>query len=180
MDATTTLALASGGFGLLGVVIGVVGTTGMQMLLDGRRERREGERAKVLVTGELLQDQRIMQALALIKHWPNTDPDAMLPTSAWRENRSRLAGHLDEDTFNALVMIYSILEIDRSHFVMASERPLEMSDSTAELLEKNANDIAELRRSMGARGSWPDYSEEEKKALREPAAMTATKKAGSA
>jgi hypothetical protein len=157
--------VTTGVFGLLGVVVGAAATTWTQLFIDRNRERREGERAKVAVTGELLQAQRIMQALALGKHWPNTDPDAMLPTSAWRENRSRLAGHLDEDTFNRLVMVYSVLEIDRSSFIVGAAGPLKMSDSTVDLLNKNANDIGELRRAMGARGEWPPYTEDELKTL---------------
>lgn len=103
-------------------------------------------------------------ALARGKRWPDTDPDAMLPTSAWREHRSRLAGHIDEDTFNRLVMVYSILEIDRASFNTAGAGSVQMSDSVVETMKSNASAIGELRRSMGARGEWPDYPEDFDKA----------------
>jgi hypothetical protein len=144
--------------------VGAAATTGMQLFLDWKRERREAGRAKVLVTGELLQAQGIMQALAIGKRWPSAAPDAMLPTSAWRESRTRLAGHIDEDTFNRLVMAYSVLEIDRARLVMAAAGSPEMSDVEAKLLKKNANEIGELRREMGAVGGWPEDIEDQVKA----------------
>jgi hypothetical protein len=156
--------VTTGVFGLVGVVVGAATTTGTQLFIDWKRERREGARAKVLVTGELLQAQRIMQALALGKRWPN-DPDSMLPTSAWRENRTRLAGHINEDTFNRLVMVYSVLEIDRSRMVMSATGSADMSDTESKLLNKNANEIGDLRRVMGAHGDWPDYTEDELKSM---------------
>src|SRR6266851_99180 len=121
MNSTTAVALltvlASGIFGLLGVIVGVVGTTGTQIFLDWKRGRREGDRAKQLVAGELLHIELLMRSISIARGWPShADADEFLPTSAWRENRTRLAGRIDGDLWERLVRAYAILELDRARY----------------------------------------------------------------
>ncbi len=164
MNGTTALALISGGFGLLGVVIGVVGTTGMQMFLDGRRERREVDSAKQLVAGELLQAQTIIRGASTHKAiLAVADVDGVLPTSAWRENRSRLAGHVDTKLWDQLVLAYTGLEIERMRFSAASKTPtaLPITPEQIEAFKKSARDLGQLRRRLWPSGAWSDDIEDQ-------------------
>jgi hypothetical protein len=168
MNGTTALALlavfASGVFGLLGVVVGVVGTTGTQVFLDWRRERREGDRAKQLVAGELLQAQTIIRGASVYKAIPAVpDADGVLPTSAWRENRSRLAGHIDMNLWNQLVLAYTGLEIERMRFSAASKIPTaqHLTPEQIEAYKKSARDLGQLRRRLWPSGGWSDDLEDQ-------------------
>jgi hypothetical protein len=164
MDATTELALASGAFGLIGVVVGVVGTTGTQIFLDGRRERREGNRAKQLVAGELLQAQTIIHAASTHKAiLPVADVDWVLPTSAWRENRSRLAGHIDMKLWNQLVLAYTGLEVERMRFSGASKIPTELpiTPEQIEAFKKMARALGQLGRKLWPTGALSEDIEDQ-------------------
>ena len=116
--------LATGLFGLGGVIVGALSTTGGQVYLESRRNRREGSRAKQLVAGELLHAELVIRtAAAAPSNWPLiTNVNAYLPVSAWREYRVRLMGSVDASLFDRLVTTYARLEIDRERFVLASQR----------------------------------------------------------
>jgi hypothetical protein len=168
MNGTTALALlavfASGVFGLLGVVVGVVGTTGTQIFLDMRRERREGDRAKQLVAGELLQAQTIIRGASTFKVIPSVpDVDGVLPTHAWRENRSLLAGHIDVNLWNQLVLAYTGLELDRMRFSAASKMPTPtpLTPEQTDAFKKSARDLGELRRRLWPSGGWSEEIEDQ-------------------
>ncbi len=168
MNATTALALiavfASGVFGLLGVVVGVVGTTGTQVFLDWRRERREGDRAKQLVAGELLQAQTIIRGASVYRAIPAIpDVDGVLPTSAWRETRARLAGHIDINLWNQLVLAYTGLEIERMRYSAASKLPTAqpLTPEQIEAYKKTARDLGQLRRKLWTSSGWSDDIEDQ-------------------
>jgi hypothetical protein len=107
MPPALQLVIAAGLFSLGGVVIGALLTTFTQLYLERKREQRAADRAKLLVAGELLHAQRILRVVSADKIWPPfEDLNAFLPTSAWQENRSSVAGKVDEDLWNQLVMAY--------------------------------------------------------------------------
>jgi hypothetical protein len=163
MDGTTALALfavfASGVFGLLGVVVGVVGTTGTQIFLDWKRERQTSDRAKQLVAGELLNAQLMLRAAAKGPNWPHfedrEDADARLPTSAWREHQAGLAGHIDADLWDQLVIAYALLETDRARFISEDPDPAMVARESGGLKE-SAKDLGQLRRKLWPSGGWLD------------------------
>lgn len=63
-------AVATGVFALTGVLVGALATTGSQLYLDKKREKREAGRAKQVVGGELLQAQMSLRAASMGKTWP--------------------------------------------------------------------------------------------------------------
>src|ERR1035437_65762 len=156
----------SGLFSLGGVVIGALLTTFTQLYLERKREQRAADRAKLLVAGELLHAQLGLRAASTGKHWPVfEDVDAFLPTSAWRENRSGLAGKVHEDLWNQLVMKYALLEMDRARFVVANRLPppTPLPAEQAESMKRECYDLGRLRRKLGAGGVWLDEIHDEYK-----------------
>lgn len=156
-------------FTLCGVIVGVAATTGSQIYLENKREKREAQRARRLVAGEMLQAQMIFRGVSRTTSWPPIDNiDAWLPTSAWRENRSRIADAVDADLFDQLVMTYAGIELDRERFVTAAKLvppSNEMTASEAAALRKAGYDLGRLRRRLeGGGGGWLDEITEEVRA----------------
>lgn len=151
--------VATWGLTLLAVIVGALASTGTQLYLDRRREQREADRAKQLVAGELLQAQIVLRSVSKGKHWPPMrNPDAYLPTSAWRENRYRLAGKIDETLWDQLVFAYTMLDADRERFVQADQLPpnTPLPAEEAAGISKTARDLGELRQRLFKGGGWLD------------------------
>lgn len=132
--------------------------------MESKREKREADRAKRLVAGELLHLQLILRAAASGPNWPLiSDVNAHLPNTAWQEFRSRLVDTVDDDLFNELVLTYAELESDRARFVAAfnlGDKPLSALEATS--LIKMSNTLGRLRRRLGdTGGGWPDELVEE-------------------
>ena len=160
------LVIAGGLFSLGGVLLGAFLTPLTQLFLEWKRERRAADRAKLLVAAELLQAQMILRAVPEEGHWPSIeDLNAFLPTSAWRENRSSIAGKVSEDLWVQIVMAYSLLECDRSRFAAANKIPA-TTPLTAEVAKgmiESSNNLGRLRRQLGLGGGWLDEIEEKLK-----------------
>lgn len=153
------LVIAGGLFSLGGVILGGLLTPLTQLFLERKRERRAADRTKLLVAGELLQAQTILRSVCALRYWPPIeDRDALLPTSAWRENRSSIAGMVSDDLFSQLVLAYTLLEQDRARFTYADTLPPKtpFDDTIAQGLEKLSNDLGRLRRQLGVRGGFPE------------------------
>ena len=156
--------LATGLFALGGVIVGAGASTWGQVYLESKREKRESDRAKRLVAGELLHLQLILRAAAAGPNWPLiSDVNAHLPNTAWQEFRSRLVDTVDDDLFNELVLTYAELEADRARFVAAfnlGDKPLSALEATS--LIKMSNTLGRLRRRLGdTGGGWSDELVEE-------------------
>jgi hypothetical protein len=159
MTAELQLVVVTGVFSLGGVALGALLTPLTQLLLERKREQRASDRAKLLVAGELLHAQLILRTASKCKHWlPVEDMNAFLPTSAWQENRSSLAGKLHEDLWNHLVMAYATLEIDRARLVNANRLPADtpLPAEEAERIRQFSNNLGRLRRKLGGGGGWLD------------------------
>ena len=149
--------VAAGLFSLGGVLVGAFAATGTQLFLEVKRDRREAERAKKLVAGELLRAQMIFRLASDRTTWPPVaDVDVHLPTSAWQQYRVLLTDAVDAGLWEALVMAYALLEVDRERFASrAGTQPLTpMSASEAAGLRKTALDLGRLRRRLWDAGSW--------------------------
>jgi hypothetical protein len=96
---------------------------------------------------------------------PFEDLNAFLPTSAWRENRSSLAGKVSEDLWLQIVSAYTLLEIDRSRFAVANKMPAgtPLDAEVAAGMKKSSDDLGRLRRQLGVGGGWLDEIEEKLK-----------------
>jgi hypothetical protein len=166
MPSSLQLVIAAGLFSLGGVVIGALLTTCTQMYLERKREQRAANRAKQLVAGELLNAQMVLSACSKGNLWPPIeDADAFLPTSAWHDHRSTLAGHVHEDLWNQLVMAYAAIEIDRARFVLANRLPpgTPLPAKEAEGIRQSAMRLGGLRRKLGGGGGWLEEIHEELK-----------------
>ena len=151
--------LATGLFGLGGVILGAATSMGTQIYLERRREAREIARAKQVVAGELLQAQLVLRAFSKGTNWPPwEDVDVLLPTSAWRDNRSRLATTVDEELWSELVTAYVILETDRARFAMAAKLSPATPLPAAQVVEltEAADILGSLRGRLGLGGGWLD------------------------
>jgi hypothetical protein len=158
------LVFAAGLFSLGGVFLGALLTPLTQLYLERKREQRAADRAKLLVAGELLHAQLTLRTACGSKDWPHVeDVNGFLPTSAWQENRSSLAGQVDEDLWNQLVMAYAILETDRARFILGSRSPtpIPFPEKVAEGLKQSSNDLGRLRRKLGGGGGWLDEIHDE-------------------
>lgn len=155
----TQTVIATGLFTLGGVVLGALLTPFTQLLLEWMRERRASHRAKLLVAAELLHAQLTLRTASTSDNWICwEDPKAHLPTSAWKENRASLVGHIDEDLFNELVMTYAILEIDLERFFLVSRIPTQtpLPKKIAGEMAAYSNTLGQLRRKLGGGGGWAD------------------------
>lgn len=153
------LVIVGGLFSLGGVFLGALLTPMTQLLLESKRERRTAYRARLLVAAELLNAQMVLRAVCDGGHWPPfEDLNGFLPTSAWREHRSSIAGIVTEELWVQLVMAYSVIETDRSRFSAANKIPAR-TPLTAEVA-KGMNDtsitLGRLRRQLGVGDSWLD------------------------
>lgn len=160
------LVIAGGLFSLGGVILGGLLTPLTQLFLEWKQERRAADRAKLLVAAELLQAQMVLRAVYEGGHWPPIeDLNAFLPTSAWRENQSSLAGKVSEELWSQIVRAYVLLEIDRSRFAAANTMPptTPLGAEVAKGMKKSANDLGRLRRQLGLGGGWMDEIEEKRK-----------------
>ena len=160
------LVIVGGLFSLGGVLLGALLTPLTQFFLEWTRERRAANRAKLLIAAELLQAQMILRTVSESEHWPPIeDLDAFLPTSAWRENRSSIAGKVSEDLWVQIVMAYSLLEHDRSRFAAANKIPAAtpLTVEVAKGMKESSNKLGRLRRQLGVGGGWLDEIEEELK-----------------
>ena len=156
--------LATGLFTLAGVCVGAGASTWGQVYVEGKREKRQADRAKRLVAGELLHLQLVLRAAAVGPEWPLVrDVDAHVPNAAWQEFRSRLVDTVDNDLFNQLVMTYAELEATRARFVTAFalvNQPLTGGDATS--LMHLSYKLGRLRRRLADTGvAWPDELVEE-------------------
>jgi hypothetical protein len=157
--------IVGGAFSLGGVLLGGLLTPLTQFFLEWRRERSIADRAKLLVAAELFHAQLVLRTASKSPYWPPFESlDAFLPTSAWRENRSSIAGKIPEDLWVQLVMAYALLEMDRSRFALANRMPPRQSldGESAKGLQKSSNDLGRLRRQLGVGGGWFDEFEEPK------------------
>jgi hypothetical protein len=157
------LVIASGIISLGGVLLGGLLAPLTQLFLERKRERRAAYRARLVVGAELLHAELILLSVYKRGAWPPFEElDAFLPTSAWRENRSSLAGMLDEDLFSQLVLAYGLLEQDRSRFAHANRMPSTppIPVEVANGLKESASDLGRLRRQLGIGGGWRDEVEE--------------------
>jgi hypothetical protein len=157
------LVIAGGLFSLGGVLLGGLLTPLTQLFLEWKREQRAAYRAKLLVAAELLQAEMILRSVSDGGNWPPIeDIDPFLPTSAWRENRSSIAGKVNEDLWVQIVMAYTLLEHDRSRFVVANKIPktTPLTAEVAEGMKKSADNLGRLRRQLGVGGGWLDEIEE--------------------
>jgi hypothetical protein len=153
------LVIAAGLFSLVGVLLGGLLSPSTQLFLEWKRDQRAAHRAKLLVAAELLQAEMILRTVSESGKWPFfEDLDAFLPTSAWRENRSIIAGNVSEDLWVQIVTAYTLLECDRSRFTTANKIPT-VTPLTAEVakgLKESADNLARLRRQLGVGGGWLD------------------------
>jgi hypothetical protein len=157
------LVIAGGLFSLGGVLLGGLLTPLTQLFLEWKRERNTANRAKLLVAAELLHAQMMLRTVSKGAHWPHIeDLNAFLPTSAWRENRSSIAGKVSEDLWVQIVTAYSVLEIDRFRFATANKLPANtpLTAEVAKGMKKFSNDLGQLRRQLGIGGGWLDEIEE--------------------
>jgi len=160
------LVIAGVLFSLGGVLLGAFLTPLTQLFLERKRERHATDRAKLLVAAELLQAQMILRAVSKGEHWPcYEDPNAFLPTSAWRENQSSFAGQVSEDLWVQIVMAYSLLEYDRARFAAANKIPAAtpLTAEVAKGMKEEAINLGRLRRQLGLGGGWLDEFEEKLK-----------------
>jgi len=94
-------------FGLIGVIVGGLITSGFQLYVGWRDERRATKRARQLVAGELLNNSRILRSIALGVHTQALHVvGAIFSTSAWTENRALLADEVSPDLWDRLVIAY--------------------------------------------------------------------------
>jgi hypothetical protein len=152
-------AFTTGLFTLVGVIAGALLTPLTQLYLERMREQRACHRAKLLVAGELLQAQVTLRAASRSEHWICLDDaKAHLPTSAWHENLASLAGHIDCDLYNELVMEYALLGIERERFFLVNRMPAAtpLPAKVAEEMKAHANTLGRLRRRLGGDGGWLD------------------------
>jgi hypothetical protein len=108
----------------------------------------------------------ILRAVSKGRHWPLIeDLNAFLPTSAWRENRSSLAGKVSEDLWLQIVSAYTLLEIDRSRFAAANKMPATtpLDAEVATGMKNSSDDLGRLRRQLGVGVGWLDEIEEKLK-----------------
>jgi hypothetical protein len=169
MDAPLLLVIAGGLFSLAGVLLGGLLTPLTQLFLERKRERRAAERAKLLVAEELLHAEGNLRSVCNLGYWPPVvDLNAFLPTSAWRENRSSIAGMVSEDLFRQLGMAYLLLEHDRARFALMDKLPAgtPLHAGVAKGIKESCINLAHLRRQLGMGGGWPD--EVENKPKQEP------------
>ena len=153
------LVIAGGLFSLGGVLLGGLLTPLTPLFLERKRERRVADRAKLLVAAELLHAQMSLRSVSKGEFWPPVeDLNAFLPTSAWRENQSSLAGNVSEDLWVQIVMAYGLLEIDRSRFAVANKltEPKPLDAELAAGMKKSSDDLGRLRRQLGVGGRWLD------------------------
>lgn len=157
------LVIATGLFSLGGVLLGALMTPIVQFWLERKREQRAADRAKLLIAGELLQVQLFLRTASEGKEWPQwEDVSAVLPTSAWQENKSILIEHITEDLWNQLVIAYAGLEHDRLRFTLANKihgGELLTSEVAMELKDISIN-LGRLHRQLGGGGGWPDEFEQ--------------------
>src|SRR4051794_39869970 len=115
------LVVITGLFSLGGVFVGALLTPLTQFCLEKMQERRTGNRAKLLIAGELLHVQTVLRAASKVRHWPPVENgNEFLPASAWHEHRSSLAGNVDDDLWNELVIAYAELDWERARFVLSN------------------------------------------------------------
>ena len=156
------LAVVTGLFSLGGVVFGALLMPLTQLYLETKREQRAAHRAKLLVAGELLHAQMTLRSVSESGHWPPIeDLDGGLPTSAWRENRSTIAGMVSEDLWVRMIVAYRLLENDRARFAIANRSPATTALTTevAKSMKEESDKLGRLRRELGVGGGWLDEIE---------------------
>jgi len=157
------VAVATGVFTLVAVLVGAIASTGTQLYLAKKQEQREAARAKQLVAGELLHAQLVLRAASAGRQWPPVeDINGFLPTSAWQEKRASLPGEINEDLWEKLVLAYATLEVERARFVAADSLPPQtpLPAKESEDMKEFAKQLGELRRKLGGGGGWLDEPQE--------------------
>jgi hypothetical protein len=158
-DVQVQLVVAAGLFSLGGVALGALLAPLTQLYLQKKQEQRAAASAKLLVAGELLHAQLILRSASTMSQWPPVeDVNAFLPTSAWQENRSSLAGKVHEDLWEKLVLAYALLETDRARFVSFSRSPspIALPAKEAQGLKLFSYELGQLRRQLGGGSGWLD------------------------
>ncbi len=136
----------SGVYALIGVVVGAVATTGGQVYLDGRKVRRSGSQAKVLVGGELLHGQSLYRLAAKNRVWPKIgDRPLAVPRQEWDQNHSQLVGEIDVQVWEELVMSYALVEFDEARW---SAGDVEVTEGLARQYLETADRLLALRRKL--------------------------------
>jgi hypothetical protein len=74
-----------------------------------------------------------------------------------------VAGKVDEDLWNQLVMAYAGLELDRGRFATANRMPAgtPLPANEAEGIKRTFNKLGRLRRKLGGGGGWLDEIHDE-------------------
>jgi hypothetical protein len=160
------LVIAGGLFSLGGVLLGGLLAPMSQLLLERKRERRAADRAKLLVAAELLHAEMRLRVVSKGNNWPPIENlDGFLPTSAWRENQSSIAGTVSEDLWCHLVIAYGLLESDRSRLATANkiQGGTPLTPKVAQEMMESAANLARLRRQLGVGGGWLDGLEDKLK-----------------
>jgi hypothetical protein len=156
------LVIAGGLFSLGGVLLGGLLAPLSQILLERKRERDTAYRAKLIVAAELLHAEIALHVASEGEHWPQPeDLDAYLPTTAWRDNRSSIAGMVSEDLWVQLVMAYGLLENDRARFALANkiQAATPLTVKVAQGMKDESTNLGHLRRQLGVGGGWLDEIE---------------------
>jgi hypothetical protein len=152
--------LEAGLLSLLGVALGALLSPLTESLRDSRRAKRAVQQAKRLVAAELLQAQAFYGAAFKMTGWPAfTDITDLVPTSAWRENKAALVGHVDDDVWNKLVLMYSVLELDRQRFTTAMAFPALKGEREVRGLKQSYLDLGRLHKSLGGTAAFPDEAQ---------------------
>jgi hypothetical protein len=159
--------LMIGLFSLGGVLLGGLLTPLTQFVLERVRERRAAKRSKLLVAGELLQAQLVLRSVfegrQYLPHFE--DLDALLPTVAWRENRSSIAGMVSEDLWFEMIRVYALFETTREIFAAANKGlpAAVVPEPIAKTLKEMFTDLGHVRRQLGLGGRWLDEIEDKSK-----------------
>lgn len=132
-------------FGLLGVIVGGIITTGSSYLLQRRSERIDREResrnlgieikrAARLIDAELVRAQAAARIAIRTKHW--AIPDATLKTEAWQKYSSIIAPVLSYPDWSRLIV--AVLAVDD---LRVDRLPGDIPDSTVAHLVPMLEDI---------------------------------------
>jgi hypothetical protein len=154
--------LVAGILPLTGVIIGALLTPLTQLFLERHREQKVANRAKLLVAAELLQAQHILRAASVSKTWPYVEAiDSVLPTAAWREHRSAIAGMVSEELFVKIVMAYTSLEVDRDRIISEQKKSTQspLTPEIAQSMKEDSETLGDIRRELGIGGGWMDEIE---------------------
>lgn len=97
--------------GLIGLIVGGLLTVATQMWNERRQDKKRGYLARKLVAAEMAQAHLTLASLINLPTWPNvSNVDALVPTTAWAQHKPVLATKVDQEIWDGLVKVYSVLE----------------------------------------------------------------------